>query len=90
VEVRVPVPVKPVPCEVSKYPDDVIIEGTNENCPEGYACFTIDSAVKIGLTKRDADRFYFDVLACPYVHINQTQYNALDRYLNTQHPLPVK
>lgn len=93
-EVKVPVPVQPEPCKVSHYPVPVELEGydssTDASCPEGYVCITVDSTIKMVLTKRDADRFYKDVKACPFVKEDETQYNALDRYLSTGTPLPTE
>lgn len=79
------IPIKPDPCEVSKYPPATTLVGIAEGCPDGYVCITINSAIAIALTKADADRFYRDVAACPWVKIsNDPLGTALDRWLQAQ------
>lgn len=79
------VPISPEPCRVGKYPPGYTLMGITEGCPDGFVCITVNSAIAIALTKADADRFYRDVTACPYVQISDDPLGtALDRWIAAQ------
>lgn len=75
------VPTKPVPCKVTKPPEDFPVGVLTEGCPEGFLCITDDSAAMTGLFIRDAKRTFKDLRACPNVTLDETFGTALDRWM---------